>query len=192
MTFERLTTRLEGLVLLAPTVHVDERGFLVETYGRHAFAEFGIDVQFLQDNHSRSLRGTLRGLHYQRWPGQAKLVRAARGRIWDVAVDVRRGSPTFGEWEAFDLDDVEHLQLYIPIGFAHGFCVISDIADVAYKTTSPYAAAEERGVAWDDPALGITWPVSHPILSARDRGNPPLAQIAPEDLVPIRPTADTA
>ncbi|HVM24036.1 MAG TPA: dTDP-4-dehydrorhamnose 3,5-epimerase family protein, partial [Candidatus Limnocylindrales bacterium] len=114
-TLGRLPTRLDGLVLLAPTVHSDERGFFVETYSRDAYRELDVEVEFVQDNHSRSSRGILRGLHYQRRPGQAKLVRAARGRIWDVVVDVRPGSPTFGQWEAFELDDVDHRQLYVPI-----------------------------------------------------------------------------
>ena len=179
---ERLTTRLDGLVLLAPSVHADERGFFVETYGREAYGAAGVDVEFVQDNHSRSGRGTLRGLHYQRRPGQGKLVRAARGRIWDVAVDIRPGSPTFGEWEAFELDDDAHHQLFVPVGFAHGFCVLSEVADVTYKVTAPYDAAEERGIAWDDGAIGVEWPAAEPILSARDRSNPRLADVAVEEL----------
>lgn len=171
---ERLPTRLHGLVLLAPSVHADDRGFFVETYSRDVYRAAGIDVEFVQDNHSRSGHGTLRGLHYQRRPGQGKLVRAARGRIWDVAVDLRGSSPTFGQWEAHELDDESHRQLFVPVGFAHGFCVLSDVADVTYKVTAPYDAAEERGVAWDDPAIGIGWPVAEPILSARDRSNPRL------------------
>lgn len=179
---ERLPTRLEGLVLLAPSVHADARGFFVETYAAGAWRAAGVDAEFVQDNHSRSGRGTLRGLHYQRSPGQAKLVRAARGRIWDVTVDIRPGSPTFGEWEAFELDDEAHHQLYVPVGFAHGFCVLSDVADVAYKVSAPYDATEERGIAWDDRDIGIGWPVEEPILSDRDRGNPRLDAIALEEL----------
>ncbi len=174
---ERLPTRLDGLVLLAPSVHGDERGFFVETYARGPYRAAGVDVEFVQDNHSRSSRATLRGLHHQRRPGQGKLVRAARGRIWDVAVDIRAGSPTFGEWEAFELDDESHRQLFVPVGFAHGFCVLSDVADVAYKVTAPYDASEERGIAWDDPAIGIRWPIDDPILSPRDRSNPRLADV---------------
>lgn len=187
VTLERLSTRLEGLVLLAPAVHADVRGFFVETWSRDAYADAGVDVEFVQDNHSRSGRGALRGLHYQRLPGQAKLVRAARGRIWDVAVDIRPGSPTFGRWEAFDLDDVDHHQLYVPVGFAHGFCVLSDVADVTYKVSSAYDGSEERGVAWDDPAIGIDWPVESPILSARDRSNPRLADVPLEELAGAQP-----
>lgn len=178
MTLERLPTRLEGLVHLQPAVHGDERGFFVETYSREAYAAVGVDSEFVQDNHSRSSRGALRGLHYQRRPGQAKLVRAARGSIWDVVVDIRPSSPTFGQFEAFELDDVAHRQLFVPIGFAHGFCVLSEVADVTYKVSSPYDGAEERGIAWDDPAVGIPWPVTEPILSDRDRSNPPLSEAA--------------
>lgn len=179
---ERLPTRLDGLVLLAPAVHADERGFFVETYGTGPWRAAGIGVEFVQDNHSRSGRGTLRGLHYQRRPGQGKLVRAARGRIWDVALDIRPGSPTFGEWEAFELDDETHHQLYVPVGFAHGFCVLSDVADVAYRVSAPYDPTEERGIAWDDSAIGVEWPIEAPILSGRDRGNPRLDEVSPEEL----------
>ena len=126
---ERLPTRLDGLVLLAPTVHGDERGFFLETYRADAWARHGVPTAFVQDNHSRSRRGTLRGIHFQTHPGQGKLVRVARGRVLDVAVDLRRGSPTFGEWESFELDDVHGRQLWIPVGFGHGFCVLSDEAD---------------------------------------------------------------
>lgn len=179
---ERLPTRLDGLILLAPTVHADDRGFFVETYARDTYRAAGVDVEFVQDNQSRSGRGALRGLHYQRRPGQAKLVRAARGRIWDVAVDIRPGSPSFGEWEAFELDDESHRQLFVPVGFAHGFCVLSDVADVTYKVSAPYDPGEERGIAWDDPDLGVSWPVDEPILSARDRSNPRLAHVPAEEL----------
>ena len=174
--------RLAGLVLLAPAVHADDRGFFVETYARDAYRAAGVDADFVQDNHSRSGRDTLRGLHYQRRPGQAKLVRAARGRIWDVAVDIRPDSPTFGEWEAFELDDEAHHQLFVPIGFAHGFCVLSDVADVTYKVTAPYDAGEERGIAWDDTDIGVRWPVGEPLLSPRDRSNPRLADLSAPEL----------
>lgn len=174
MRIERLPTRLDGPILLQPRVHGDDRGFFVETFLRDEYRDAGIDVEFVQDNHSRSGRGTLRGLHFQRTPGQAKLVRAARGSIYDVVVDIRPGSPTLGQYEAFELDDVNHRQLFVPIGFAHGFCVLSDEADVTYKVSSLYNAAEERGIAWDDPRIGIEWPVEAPILSDRDRSNPTL------------------
>ena len=175
----RLPTRLRGPVLLEPAVHRDERGFFLETYNRADLATAGVTTDFVQDNHSRSRLGTVRGLHFQRGAGQAKLVRAARGHIWDVVVDVRRGSETFGEWEAFDLDDVAHRQLFVPAGFAHGFCVVSDIADVCYKVSSYYEADAERGIAWNDPAIGIRWPIDDPTLSDRDRLNPMLADAEP-------------
>jgi dTDP-4-dehydrorhamnose 3,5-epimerase len=174
----REETRLAGLALLQPESFADERGFFLESYSRRDMERVGIPTEFLQDNHSRSVRDTVRGLHFQSGRGQAKLVRAARGRIWDVVVDIRRESPTFGEWEAFELDDVEHRQLYVPTGFAHGFCAMSDIADVCYKVSAYYDAETERGVAWDDPAIGIEWPTAEPKLSDRDRRNPTLAEAA--------------
>lgn len=168
--------RLHGLLTVEPDVFRDERGFFLETFSRSRLAETGIDVEFVQDNHSRSIRDTVRGLHFQTGSGQAKLVRVARGRIWDVAVDIRKDSPTFGEWEAFELDDDENRQLFIPVGFAHGFCALTDLVDVCYKVSAPYDAALERGVAWDDPRIGIHWPTKQPRLSTRDRENPPLEQ----------------
>jgi len=170
------TTGLSGLLLVEPDVFSDERGFFLETFSAPAFAAEGLSTGFVQDNHSRSVRDTIRGLHYQAGIGQAKLVRVARGHIWDVAVDIRPDSPTFGSWEAFELDDVEHRQVYVPVGFAHGFCVLSDVADVCYKVSSAYDAELERGLLWNDPAIGISWPVSSPLLSARDRHNPSLAE----------------
>src|SRR5205085_11491443 len=135
---ERLPTKLDGVVLLGPTVHGDERGFMVETYRRDLWAEHEVEVEFVQHNHSRSSRGTLRGLHFQTEPGQAKLVRCSSGRIFDVAVDLRRDSPTFGQWEGHELDDRSHRQLLVPIGFGHGFAVLSDLADVDYRRSSYY------------------------------------------------------
>ena len=174
---ETLPTTLAGLILLQPQVVSDARGSFLETFSQQRYAELGVGDAFAQDNQSRSTQGTLRGLHYQERPGQAKLVRAARGRIWDVVVDLRRSSPTFGRHEAFELDDVDHRQLFVPIGFAHGFCVLSELADVAYRVSSYYDAAAERGVAWDDPMLGIQWPVADPLLSDRDRRLPRLTDI---------------
>lgn len=173
---QRRETRLAGLVLLQPESFADERGFFLESYSRRDLEQLGITTEFVQDNHSRSVRDTVRGLHFQTGQGQAKLVRAARGRVWDVAVDIRADSPTFGEWEAFELDDVEHWQLYLPVGFAHGFCAISDVADVCYKVSAYYDPATERGIAWDDPGIGISWPTGEPKLSDRDGRNPPLAE----------------
>jgi dTDP-4-dehydrorhamnose 3,5-epimerase len=175
---EVLETRLDGVVLLEPEVHGDERGFLVESYSAAAWARAGVGGEFVQDNHSRSGRGTLRGLHFQTDPGQAKLVRCSRGRIWDVAVDLRRGSPTYGQWEGHELDDVAHRQLFVPIGFAHGFCVLSDVADVHYKVSSYYDPETEAGIAWDDPEVGVEWPLPDPQLSDRDRAAPRLADVA--------------
>lgn len=175
---ERIETKLDGLVLLEPTVHGDSRGFMVETYRRDAWAELGIEVEFVQHNHSRSVEGTLRGIHFQTEPGQAKLVRCPRGRILDVAVDLRRDSPTFGQWEGQILDDEAHRQLFVPVGFGHGFAVLSEIADVTYLCSSTYDPATESGIAWDDPEVGVEWPVAEPLLSERDQSAPRLAEVA--------------
>jgi dTDP-4-dehydrorhamnose 3,5-epimerase len=173
-----LPTTIDGLVLVEPTVHGDERGFLLETFSEPAWRELGIEGPFVQENHSRSTqRGTLRGLHFQTSPGQGKLVRCVRGAIFDVAVDLRRDSPTYGQWEGHVLDDEAHRQLWVPVGFAHGFQVVSEVADVAYKLTSLYDPETESQIAWDDPEVGIEWPISDPILSARDRDAPRLADV---------------
>ncbi len=174
----RLETKLDGVVLLEPEVHGDSRGFMVETYRRDAWAKQGIDVEFVQHNHSRSSRGTLRGIHFQTEPGQAKLVRCPRGRIFDVAVDLRRGSATYGQWEGHELDDEAHRQLFVPAGFGHGFAVLSDVADVAYLCSSVYDPKTESGIAWDDPEVGVEWPVEGPLLSERDKVAPSLAEVA--------------
>jgi dTDP-4-dehydrorhamnose 3,5-epimerase len=176
---DRLPTRLEGLVLLAPAVHGDERGFFMETWREDAWTAHGVPSGFVQDNHSRSRRGTLRGIHFQTHPGQGKLVRCARGTVWDVVVDLRRGSPTFGEWEGAVLDDVHGRQLWIPVGFGHGFCVLSETADFVYKCTNYYDAATESGIRFDDPDVGIEWPADVELLySERDRTAPRLAEVA--------------
>jgi dTDP-4-dehydrorhamnose 3,5-epimerase len=180
MPFERIDTRIDGLVLVQPKVIADDRGFFFETFRRNDYAALGIDVDFVQDNHSRSMRGTIRALHFQLQPGQAKLIRCARGSIYDVAVDLRKGSPTYGEYEAVELSDENARQMFIPVGFAHGFCVTSDEADVAYKVSSYYDGATERGIAWDDPGIGVRWPVDRPLVSDRDRTNPRLDEIADE------------
>jgi dTDP-4-dehydrorhamnose 3,5-epimerase len=176
----RLSTKLDGVVLLEPEVFGDERGFLLESFSAAGWAELDADVEFVQDNHSRSRKGILRGLQFQTEPGQAKLVRCARGRIWDVAVDLRRESPTYGRWEGHELDDVAHRQLFVPVGFAHGFCVLSEVADVNYKVSSYYDPATEAGIAWDDPDVGVEWPVTDPQLSERDKNAPRLADVADE------------
>jgi dTDP-4-dehydrorhamnose 3,5-epimerase len=175
---ERLPTKLDGVVLVEPVVHGDERGFMVESFSRDAWHELGIDVEFVQHNHSRSRQGTLRGIHFQTEPGQAKLVRCPRGEILDVAVDLRRGSPTYGQWEAHVLDDVRHRQLFVPVGFGHGFAVLSDVADVAYQVSSYYDPATEAGIAWDDPDVGVDWQVAEPLLSERDKKAPKLSEVA--------------
>jgi dTDP-4-dehydrorhamnose 3,5-epimerase len=173
-----IATEIPGLVLLEVEPHEDERGFLAETFRADAWRAAGIDTDFVQENQSRSAARTLRGLHFQTRPGQAKLVRCARGAIWDVAVDLRRDSDTFGRWEGQELSDSNHRQLFVPAGFAHGFCVLSQRADVVYKLSSYYDATTEAGFAWDDPDVGIEWPVDDPLLSERDRSAPPLAEIA--------------
>lgn len=176
-----LDTRLEGPLLLEPAVHGDGRGFFVESYRANVWAEHGVGDAFVQDNHSRSRRGVLRGMHVSIGEGQAKLVRCARGRILDVVVDLRRGSPTYGESESVELDDELHRQLYIPIGFAHGFCVLSEVADVTYKCSTYYDGAVERGFRYDDPDAAIAWPEDMALLvSARDMHAPTLREIAAE------------
>ncbi|MGZ4298530.1 MAG: dTDP-4-dehydrorhamnose 3,5-epimerase [Solirubrobacteraceae bacterium] len=175
---QTIQTRLSGPILIAPAVHGDERGFFVETFRHGTMAELGIDHDFVQDNQSRSREGIVRGMHYQ--SGQAKLVRCARGSILDVVVDIRRGSPGFGRWEGFTLDDVEHHQLYVPDGFAHGFCVLSEFADVTYKVSTYYDPAAESGFAFNDPGVGIEWPNPDELLaSPRDREAPSLAEREP-------------
>jgi dTDP-4-dehydrorhamnose 3,5-epimerase len=173
-----IPTSLAGLLHIEPAVHGDERGFFAETYREDAWTDIGVGVAFVQDNHSRSRRGTLRGLHFQTSPGQAKLVRCARGSIFDVVVDLRRDSPTFGRWEGFVLDDETMRQLFIPIGFAHGFCVTSEVADVAYKCSSYYDPTTEGGIAYDDPTIAVAWPAEvEPIVSERDRTAPKLLDV---------------
>jgi dTDP-4-dehydrorhamnose 3,5-epimerase len=169
---------LSGLKLVRPRVFGDQRGFFLETFQAERYRAAGITCDFVQDSHSRSAFGVLRGLHYQDRPGQAKLVRVASGRIFDVAVDIRADSPTFGRWQGVFLDSETHHQLFIPVGFAHGFCVLSEMADVTYKVSQPYDAASERTLAWDDRDVGIAWPVNEPVLSERDRNGESLADFA--------------
>ena len=177
-------TRLAGLVAIEPDVHGDERGFFCETYraGWHAAIGAPETERFVQDNHSRSARGVLRGMHFQLGAGVAKLVRCARGRVFDVAVDLRRGSPTYGGWEGVELDEGSMRELYVPVGFAHGFCVLSEVADVLYKQSGYYDPALERGIAFDDPDIAIRWPLAGEelIVSERDAAAPPLRELADE------------
>jgi dTDP-4-dehydrorhamnose 3,5-epimerase len=179
-----IPTSLPGLVILEPAVFPDERGFFTETYRREWHAEAGIPAaeEFIQDNHSRSSRGVVRGMHFHIGAGVAKLVRCSRGSILDVVVDLRRGSPTYRQWDAVELDDEAMRVLYVPVGFAHGFCVLSDVADVLYKQTAYYDPSVERGIAWNDPEIGIEWPlpVDQLIVSERDLKAPRLAEIAAE------------
>ena len=177
---QKLPTTLEGPVLLEPAVHGDMRGFFLETFREDGLAGLGISERWVQDNHSRSAKGVLRGMHFQLGRGQAKLVRCARGAILDVVVDIRRESSTFGRWEGHRLDDERHHQLYVPVGFAHGFCVLSDVADVIYKCSSYYDPEVERAIAYDDPDIGIEWPAIETVVSDRDRAAPRLAEIADE------------
>jgi len=179
---EALPTRLQGPLLLAPRVFPDDRGFFCETYRESELAAAGVTDGFVQDNHSRSARGVLRGIHFAIGEGSSKLVRCGRGRIWDVVVDLRRGSPAFGEWEAFELSDENMHVLYVPRGFGHGFVVLSEIADVLYKQSAYYDTAVERGFAWDDPDVAIEWPLARDqiAVSERDTGAPKLAEIAGE------------
>ena len=166
---QTIDLELAGLKLLRPAIFGDERGFFQETYNATRYAEAGIVETFVQDNHSRSVKGTLRGLHYQSHPGQAKIVRVTLGRIWDVAVDIRPDSQTFGKWLGVELDAEKREQLFVPVGFAHGFCVLSDVAEVQYKCSALYDAKTECGFDYSDPELAVRWPVDQPLLSARDQ-----------------------
>lgn len=168
---------LSEVLIIDPDVHVDGRGFFIESYHADRYRRHGIDGPFVQDNHSRSLSRTLRGLHLQLQHPQGKLIRVIEGEIFDVAVDVRRGSPTFGRWVGINLSAENFKQCYVPQGFAHGFCVLSEIAQVEYKCTDVYDPPSEIGIMWNDPAVGIAWPVAQPILSARDGRHPALADL---------------
>ena len=175
-----IDTKLDGPLLIEPTVHGDQRGFFVESFRANVLADLGIDHGFVQDNHSRSARGVVRGMHFDVGEGQAKLVRCARGSIVDVLVDIRRGSPQYGQWEAYPLDDDSLRMLYAPIGFAHGFCVTSEVADVTYKLSSYYDPEVETGFAFNDPEVGIEWPDVELVYSERDASAPRLSEIADE------------
>ncbi|MGB5987482.1 MAG: dTDP-4-dehydrorhamnose 3,5-epimerase [Desulfobacterales bacterium] len=175
-------TPLAGVRVVEPAVFNDDRGFFMETYHREKYEAVGIDVSFVQDNHSHSQQNVLRGLHYQLGHAQDKLVCALSGAIFDVAVDIRRGSPTFGQWYGTQLSAANHRQLFIPKGFAHGFCVLSETADILYKCSDFYSPEDEQGLLWSDPELKIQWPVKAPILSAKDAAYPPLARLPRERL----------
>jgi dTDP-4-dehydrorhamnose 3,5-epimerase len=169
-------TDLDGVLIVEPDLFRDERGFFLETYRQDRYAEQGVDCAFVQDNHSQSRQGVLRGLHYQDLSApQAKLVRCSRGAILDVAVDLRAGSPTFGRWVAVELSDENARQLFVPVGFGHGFLTLSETAEVQYKCSGYYAPAAEGAVRWDDPEIGIVWPVERPVVSAKDQAAQSLA-----------------
>jgi dTDP-4-dehydrorhamnose 3,5-epimerase len=179
MPFTFSPTALPGVIVIKPKVFADTRGFFMETYKKSDFLAAGLDVDFVQENHSKSVHGTLRGLHLQRPPrAQGKLVRVVKGDVFDVAADIRPDSATFGRWVSVRLSAENQRSIFIPAGYAHGFCVVSPEAEVVYKTTDEYAPELEWGVRWDDPLLSIPWPVSAPVLSARDKEWPTLAQLA--------------
>jgi dTDP-4-dehydrorhamnose 3,5-epimerase len=168
-------TDIPDVLVVEPDVFADDRGFFMESYSKRKYAELGMAIDFVQDNHSRSVKGVVRGLHYQLSPGQTKLVRVVAGEIYDVAVDIRRASPTFGRWTGEILSAENRKQLFIPTGFAHGFSVLSDVAEVEYKVDTYYDASLERGIAYNAPELGIDWQVPSPVLSPRDQGQPSLS-----------------
>ena len=168
-------TKLPGVVVVHPTVHGDERGFFMETFHEADFVASGLPARFVQDNHSRSARGVLRGLHFQYPQWQGKLVRVVSGEIFDVAVDIRTGSPTYGQWIGEMITAENKHQLYVPPGYAHGFCVVSEMADVVYKCTTLYKPEDEISVLWNDPGIGIEWPIPNPLVSAKDREAKPLS-----------------
>lgn len=172
-----IATKLPGVLVIEPSVHRDERGFFLETFHARRYREAGLDANFVQDNHSRSVRGTLRGLHWQIEQPQGKLVRVLFGEIFDAVVDIRPDAATFGQWVGVTLSSENFRQLYAPPGFAHGFCVTSEVAEVEYKCTDFYDPRAERGLIWNDPEVGITWPVVEPILSPRDQQHPTLAEL---------------
>ncbi len=179
---KRIETALPGVLLLEPAVHRDPRGFFLESYNQRAFETAGVVRTWVQDNHSRSSCGVVRGLHFQLGRPQAKLIRILQGEVYDAVVDVRKGSPTFGKWIGELLRADEHRMLFVPEGFAHGFCVTSPTAEFSYKCSDYYSPADERGILWNDPALAIPWPVTFPVLSERDRNWKPLARTDPKDL----------
>ena len=168
---------LEGILLLEPTTHVDDRGFFLESFERERYRKLGIVEEFVQDNHSRSAKAVLRGLHFTRTKPQSQIVTVVRGTMFDVVVDVRRNSPTFGEWFGVTLSDEGPRQIYMAHGFAHGFCVLSEWADLHYKVSERYDPDDEAGLLWNDSEVGIRWPIADPIVSARDRTHPPLRDI---------------
>ena len=169
-------TPIDGLLIVTPTIHEDRRGFFYESYNEVQFREIGIDLAWLQDNHVKSAKNTVRGLHFQRGKGQAKIIRCARGRVWDVAVDIRPDSPTLGQWHAVELSGDNKKMFFIPVGFAHGYAVLSDEAETLYKCSNVYDPKLEDGILWNDPDIAVDWPVASPILSDRDQNAQTLKQ----------------
>ena len=179
-----IETDLPGVIIIEPAVFKDSRGFFLETYHYNKYSQNGLDAGFVQDNHSHSIKGTLRGLHYQLKNSQGKLLYVVRGEIFDVAVDIRKGSPSFGKWVSVNLSSENKKQFYIPPGFAHGFYVISEEADVIYKCTDIYAPDDEYGIIWNDPDIGIEWPATNPLLSDKDC-NYNMLKVIKEDWLPL-------
>ena len=177
MSFNVEKSDLGGVLLIQPAIHSDPRGRFFESYQKERYREIGIAEEFVQDNQSVSQKNTIRGLHCRAPQEQAKLVRVIRGEVFDVVVDMRKESPTFGQWRGYTLSDSNYLQVYIPIGFAHGFCVLSETAEFLYKVSEYYSAGNEKGIMWNDPDIGIKWPTSNPVLSEKDKTNPALKDI---------------
>ena len=177
MNFNVEESELEGVLLIQPAIYSDPRGRFFESFQKERYKEIGIKEEFVQDNQSVSLKNTIRGLHYRVSPEQAKLVRVIKGEVFDVVVDIRSQSPTFGQWRGYTLSDSNYRQIYIPVGFAHGFCVLSETAEFLYKVSEYYSAEKEKGIMWNDRDIGIKWPTSKPILSEKDKTNPALKDI---------------
>ena len=177
MGFKVKKADLEGVLIIEPTIHTDSRGRFFESFQRERYKDLGITEEFVQDNQSVSHKNTIRGLHYRVEPEQSKLVRVIKGEVFDVVVDIRKSSPTFGQWRGYTLSDSNYLQIYIPAGFAHGFCVLSETAEFLYKVSEYYSAEKERGIIWNDPEIGVEWPTSSPILSKKDKMNPGLKDL---------------
>ncbi len=185
-----IETGIPGLLVIEPEVHGDERGFFMETWHAQRYAELGMPLHFLQANLSRSAAGVVRGLHYQYPESQGKLVQVLEGRVLDVAVDIRRGSPTYGQWAGVELSAANHRQFFVPEGFAHGFCVLGDGATLSYLCTRPFSAKHDAAIAWNDPDIGIEWPIEPTSLSARDRAAPRLRDVPPERLPQFEETME--
>ncbi len=177
MTLKVEKSDLEGVLLIQPVVHSDPRGRFFESFQKERYREIGVKEEFVQDNQSVSLKNTIRGLHYRSAPEQSKLVRVIRGEVFDVVVDIRKKSPTYGQWRGYTLSDTNYLQVYIPAGFAHGFCVLSETAEFLYKVSEYYSAEKEKGILWNDSDINVDWPTANPILSEKDKTNPALKDL---------------